>query len=151
MPRAASFLTSSSTRFMSSRGIRMARLEPKCRNSGPQSELSSLALSHDGSVLFGTQEERNQVLSFTIDRSSGMPTLASTTPAGTRPNSAAVDVSNRFVYVTNGSSNISKNNDHEGSANLSEYTVTPAGIMTQLPGSPIATGAAPKAVVVASF
>ena len=120
-------------------------------NSGPQSELSSLALSHDGSVLFGTQEERNQVLSFTIDRSSGMPTLASTTPAGTRPNSAAVDVSNRFVYVTNGSSNISKNNDHEGSANLSEYTVTPAGIMTQLPGSPIATGAAPKAVVVASF
>jgi len=120
-------------------------------NSGPQSELSSLALSHDGSVLFGTQEERNQVLAFSIDRNTGMPALASTISAGTRPNSAAVDVSNHFLYVTNGSSNISKNNDHEGSSNMSEYMVTPAGMMTQLPGSPIATGAAPKAVVVASF
>lgn len=120
-------------------------------NSGSQSELSSLALSHDGTTLFGTQEERNQVLAFSIDRSSGMPTLASTMSAGTRPNSAAVDVSNHFLYVTNGSSNISKNNDHEGSANMSEYAVTPAGMMTQLPGSPIATGAAPKAVTVVSF
>jgi 6-phosphogluconolactonase (cycloisomerase 2 family) len=117
----------------------------------PQGELSSLAFSHDGSTLFGTQEELNQVVSFSIDRSSGKLTPASTMAAGIRPNSAAVDRSNRFLYATNGSSNHSRNNSHNGSDNMSEYGVTPAGVMTSLAGSPITTGHNPRSVIVVSF
>jgi 6-phosphogluconolactonase (cycloisomerase 2 family) len=117
----------------------------------PQGELSSLAISHDGQTLFGTQEELNQVVSFTIDRSTGKLTPASTIAAGTRPNSIAVDVNNHFVYATNGSSNHSRNNSHIGSDNMSEYAVTSAGVMTPLPGSPITTGMNPRSVIVVSF
>lgn len=117
----------------------------------PQGELSSLAISHDGSTLFGTQEELNQVVAFSIDRSSGKLSLASTMAAGTRPNSAAIDRSNRFLYATNGSSSHSHNNNHPGSDNMSEYAVTSAGIMTPLPNSPIGTGMNPRSVIVVSF
>jgi len=117
----------------------------------PQGELSSLAISHDGSTLFGTQEELNQVVSFSIDRSSGKLSPAATISAGTRPNSAALDGSNHFLYVTNGSSNHSHNNSKNGSDNMSEYGVTPAGMMTALSGSPITTGQNPRSVVAASF
>jgi 6-phosphogluconolactonase (cycloisomerase 2 family) len=118
---------------------------------GPATELSSLTISNDGTLLFGTEEEANSVLSFKIDRSTGQLTPAGTIAAGTRPNQAAGDASNRFLYVTNGSSNLSKNDFYPGSNNVSEYAVTSAGVMTPLPDSPKTVGSRPTSVVSIKF
>lgn len=118
---------------------------------GPATELSSLMVSADGAFLFGTEEEANNVLSFKIDPSSGQLTLAGTISAGTRPNQSAIDTSNHYVYATNGSSNISKNDYYPGSNNLSEYAVTAAGMMTPLPDSPKTVGSRPASIVAVKF
>jgi Lactonase, 7-bladed beta-propeller len=118
---------------------------------GPSTELSSLTVSGDGALLFGTEEEANNVLSFKIDRSTGQLTLAGTEAAGTRPNQAASDASSRFLYATNGSSNVSKNNFHPGSNNVSEYAVMTAGMMTPLSDSPKTVGSRPASVISVKF
>jgi DNA-binding beta-propeller fold protein YncE len=117
---------------------------------GPMTELSSLTISHDGAFLFGTEEEANSVVSFKIDRSSGQLMPTATATAGTRPNQAAVDSTNHFLYATNGSSNLSRNNFQPGSNNVSEYAVA-AGSMTPLPDSPKTVGTRPASVIVVKF
>jgi 6-phosphogluconolactonase (cycloisomerase 2 family) len=117
---------------------------------GMSTELSSLIMSGDGAFLFGTEEEANSVLSFAVDRTSGKLTPAGTVAAGTRPNQSAVDASSHFLYATNGSSNVSKNDFFPGSNNVSEYAVN-AGVMTPLPDSPKTVGSRPASVVVVKF
>jgi 6-phosphogluconolactonase (cycloisomerase 2 family) len=118
---------------------------------GPGTELSSLTISNDGALLFGTEEEANSVVSFKIDRSTGQLMPGAPVPSGTRPNQAASDFSNHFLYATNGSSNLSKNNNHPGSNNVSEYAFTSAGAMTPLPDSPKTVGSRPKSVIAVKF
>ncbi len=117
---------------------------------GSGTELSSLTMSNDGGFVFGTEEEANNVLSFAVNQSSGTLTPAGTIAAGTRPNQAAVDVSNRFLYATNGSSNVGKNDFYPGSNNVSEYAVN-KGVMTPLPDSPKTVGSRPASVVSVAF
>jgi 6-phosphogluconolactonase (cycloisomerase 2 family) len=117
---------------------------------GPSSELSSLIMSNDGSLLFGTEEEANSVISFRVDRSTGQLSLAGTVTAGTRPNQAAGDASNHYLSVTNGSSNLSKNDYYPGSNNLSQCAVN-AGVMTPLPDSPKTVGSRPTSVIAVKF
>jgi 6-phosphogluconolactonase (cycloisomerase 2 family) len=118
---------------------------------GPKTELSSLTVSKDGTLLFGTEEEANSVVSFNIDRSTGQLANPVTAPAGTRPNNLDSDYGNRFLYATNGSSNISKNDFYPGSNNVSEYSFTSGGLLTQLPDSPKTVGSRPASVIVAKF
>jgi 6-phosphogluconolactonase (cycloisomerase 2 family) len=117
---------------------------------GMGTELSSLIMSGDGAFLFGTEEEANSVVSFAVDRSSGKLTPAGAVAAGTRPNQSTVDASSHFLYVTNGSSNVGKNDFFPGSNNVSEYAVS-AGVMTPLPDSPKTVGSRPASVVAVKF
>lgn len=117
---------------------------------GSGTELSSLTMSNDGAFVYGTEEEANSVVSFAVDQSSGKLTLAGTVAAGMRPNQAAVDVSNHFLYATNGSSNVSKNDFYPGSNNVSEYAVS-KGVMTPLPDSPKTVGTRPASIVSVAF
>ena len=117
---------------------------------GSGTELSSLTMSNDGAFVYGTEEEANSVVSFAVDQSSGMLTPAGSAAAGTRPNQAAVDVSNHFLYATNGSSNVTKNGFYPGSNNVSEYAVN-KGAMTPLPDSPKTVGSRPASVVSVAF
>lgn len=77
----------------------------------------------------------------------GQLTLASTTKAGTRPNSVAAGPNGTYLYVTNGSSNIYKNDYCQGSDNLSFYAISLTGHLTPVSGSPVATGRGPRGVI----
>jgi 6-phosphogluconolactonase (cycloisomerase 2 family) len=110
--------------------------------------LSSLAVDAAGKFLFGTEENRNSVVVFSLNPTNGAPTEVSVTPAGTRPNSVASNPNDSSLYVTNGSSNVYKGNFVAGSDNLSYYSLGSDGSLTQPTGSPIATGQGPRSVIV---
>jgi len=111
-------------------------------------ELSSVAMNPAGTLLIATKEAANTVEVFSVDQASGKLSPVASATAGTRPNSAAFDKSGDFLYVTNGSSLISKNNFIAGSDNLSAYAVAKNGQLTQLPHSPFTTGSAPRSIIV---
>ena len=109
--------------------------------------LSSLAIDKSGKFLFGTEENQNSVLAFSLDPSTGVPTQVDSSAAGTRPNSVVASPNDSYLYVTNGSSNVYKGNNYPGSDNLSYYSLSPSGSLTPVPGSPIVTGQGPRSVV----
>lgn len=112
------------------------------------SEISSLTLDPSGKFLIGTQEEKNQVVVWSVDAGSGKVAQAATAAAGMRPNWSVVEANGKFVYVSNGSSNIFKANLFPGSDNLSAYQLGSNGALTPLAGLPVATGHGPRGLVV---
>lgn len=111
-----------------------------------QDRLSALFVNKVGTLLFATQEERNEVLTFALVN--GHPVFSSRAAAGTRPNGVAASPGSVHLYVSNGSSNIFKLDFVSGSDNLSYYTLSSTGRATQSTHSPISTGAAPRSVTV---
>jgi 6-phosphogluconolactonase (cycloisomerase 2 family) len=107
--------------------------------------LSALFVNHAGTLLFATQEQRNEVLTFKLIN--GHPVFASEAAAGLRPNGVVASPGSVHLFVSNGSSNIFKGNFVPGSNNLSFYSLSSSGKATQSSHSPVSTGAAPRSVV----
>lgn len=108
--------------------------------------LSSLFVNKAGTVLYGTEEQRNLVLTFAIS-SNGKPVLRAENAAGSRPNGVAEDTLEKHLFVSNGSSNIFKGNFVPGSNNLSYYSSS-GTLATQSKESPVSTGTAPRSVTI---
>ncbi len=108
--------------------------------------VSSLSVNHAGTILYGTEERRNAVLTFAIV-ANGKLTLRGNNAAGLRPNSVAADPQQKHLFVTNGSSNIFKGNFVPGSNNLSYYSLQ-GTVATQSKASPVSTGGSPRSVTV---
>ena len=82
----------------------------------------------------------NNISAYTIKATNGHTTAVSGSPfpAGTTPNSVAVDPSGRFAYAAN-----------VGSNNVSAYTINSStGALTEISGSPFPAGSGPDAVAV---
>jgi 6-phosphogluconolactonase len=102
--------------------------------------------------LYVTDAENNGVWGFSVNTSSGVPTLIAQTPfaAGTTPAGVAVDPCDRFLYVTNQLSN-----------GVSAYQICNKVSLPQCPnadgslvaiaGSPFVTGNGPGPLVVSAF
>ena len=110
-----------------------------------RTKFEGLSSDRNGWRLFATSEESNLVEVFDFDRfTQAIAPLNGgiTYKTGAQPNGAAVDPSNRFVYVTNGSfcfsAQIAEGNcTNNSSANISGYTFDyTKGTLTPLPGSP---------------
>jgi 6-phosphogluconolactonase len=90
---------------------------------------SGMAIDPQGKFLYAADKGNNSVLSFSIQGSGALtPVAGSPFPAGTQPVSVAVDTSGTFLYTAN-----------NGSNDASAYKVA-SGVLTQLSGSPFATG-----------
>lgn len=109
-------------------------------------EYSSVALNPQGNLLAATDESANQVALFSVDTNTGMLTKLTTAPAGTRPNSLTFDSTGTLLLVTNGSSVVEKANIVPGSDNISVYTVSAQGQLSEVAGSPFATGTGPRSI-----
>src|SRR5438067_6367536 len=100
---------------------------------------TGLAITPNGKNLYATAI--GGVVAFSFD-SNGVPTpLSSGTVVntGTNPSAATVDSSSSFLYVAN-----------RGSDNVSSFSITNSGLITQITSSPFATGSAPTGVAVSS-
>lgn len=105
--------------------------------------ISALAVDRAGTLMFGTMEQRHEVVTFALS-SSGRPSLKSVAAAGARPNGVAVDPAMHHLFVTNGSSLIFKGDLVSGSSNMSFYVLSSGGTATQSSQSPVSTGADPR-------
>jgi 6-phosphogluconolactonase (cycloisomerase 2 family) len=103
----------------------------------------SVAVDPSGRFAYVANLNSNDVSGYTIAPGGGLipidahPNTAGTQnfPAGTNPNSIAVDPSGRFLYVTNG-----------GSENVSAYSIESDGTLTEIPGSPFHAGVGPVSI-----
>jgi DNA-binding beta-propeller fold protein YncE len=116
------------------------------------------ALSSDrqGWRVFATSEETNLVEPFDFNRNVDAIQLLNggiLYHTGSQPNGVAVDPSNRFVYVTNGSFCFPKqiangNCTNSSSGNISGYAFNyTQGTLTNLPGSPFPSGAGTRSMI----
>jgi hypothetical protein len=116
------------------------------------------ALSSDrqGWRLFSVTEESNLVEPFDFDRNVdqlGLLNGGILYHTGTQPNGVAVDPSNQFVYVTNGSfcfaKQVANGNCVNGSSNnISGYSFNyTQGTLANLPGSPFASGPGVRSMI----
>jgi YVTN family beta-propeller protein len=78
----------------------------------------------------------NSVSSYSIDNSTGAPTLVGTTAAGTQPYGIAVDPAGRFAYVAN-----------NGANSVSSYTIGSNGGLTANGGT-VTVGSKPRQVTI---
>jgi 6-phosphogluconolactonase (cycloisomerase 2 family) len=88
----------------------------------------SVAIDPSGRFLCAAIENTNQVESFSIDPTSGKLAAIGSLPTGMSPELVVVDPSGRFVYVA----------DEDG--HVSAYTISTAGSLTQITGSPFLAG-----------
>ncbi len=116
------------------------------------------ALSSDrqGWRVFAATEESNLVEPFDFDRNVDQISLLNggiLYHTGSQPNGVAIDPSNKFFYVTNGSFCFPKqiangNCTNTSSGNISGYSFNyTQGTLTALPGSPFASGPGTRSMI----
>jgi len=88
-------------------------------------------------VYVANAETANQVVSYAIAPTSGALTLVSAAQGGNLPIAIAVDPSGQFLYASNFNSN-----------DVSAYTISAAGVLSAVAGSPFAVGAQPHAIAI---
>ena len=98
----------------------------------------SITADRTGERLFVGNFDDGTVSSYAVDANSGRPTEVQGSPflAGTSPDVRTVDVSNRFLYLTD-----------QGEDTVKAYAVGSSGMLTEVPGSPFATGHQPTAII----
>lgn len=92
------------------------------------------AIDPSGRYLCITKQAAKQVASFSIDTLTGNLAQVSVVPTGASAVSVAIDPSGRFVYVA--------------ATLIYAYTLSPAGILNAIPGSPFTAGESPQSVAV---
>ncbi len=114
----------------------------------------AIALDHTGKYVFAAEDTAGMLQVFSLNGSTGALTLLGSHATGKYPSSVAVDVSNNYIYVTNGGncypkqiangncSELNPSNDING-WRLNYST----GALTTLSGSPFSTGAGARAMI----
>lgn len=90
-----------------------------------------------GYVFAANAEAANQVATFSITPASGVLIISSTTTAESLPIAVAIDPSGQFLYAVNFNSN-----------DVSAYTLSAAGALTPVAGSPFAAGTQPHSIAI---
>jgi DNA-binding beta-propeller fold protein YncE len=121
-----------------------------------QHRFEALSSDRQGWRLFSVTEETNLVEPFDFNRNVdqlGLLNGGTLYHTGTQPNGVAVDPSNKFVYVTNGSFCFAKqvangNCTNTSSGNISGYSFNyTQGTLANLPGSPFASGPGTRSMI----
>jgi 6-phosphogluconolactonase (cycloisomerase 2 family) len=125
-----------------------------------QHSFEALSSDRQGWRVFADTEESNLVEPFDFNRNVSQISLLNggiLYHTGSQPNGVAVDPSNSFVYVTNGSFCFPKqlangNCTNTSSSNISGYSFNyTQGTLTALPGSPFASGPGTRSMVFVQF
>jgi len=98
---------------------------------------TALALDPAGRFLFVASEVADTVKSFTVGATTGGLTPVDGKNAGIDPHAVAVHPNGRYLYVAN-----------RGSANVSQYEISPTGMMTPLDPATATAGGQPAALAV---
>jgi 6-phosphogluconolactonase (cycloisomerase 2 family) len=101
--------------------------------------IDQLVINPSGGVMFGVSRNQAAVLSWTLNASSGVATLAGAFPVGVKPAWAILSASGSYMYVVDsvGTTPIYVNGVLTGnSPNIYGYNVAANGILTQMAGSP---------------
>jgi hypothetical protein len=142
-------------------GIQVYRVN---RGSGQLTMVSSYAtaavrhaaIDWSGKFLFAIHEKNNTLEMLKFDANTGtlLPTASPLYPTGSQPSSVAVDLADKFVYVTNGGhcypKQISNGNcTDSSSANVNAYKLDrAAGTLTPVTGQPFPSGAGTRAMLI---
>ena len=125
-----------------------------------QHSFEALSSDRQGWRVFADTEESNLVEPFDFNRNVDQISLLNggiLYHTGSQPNGVAVDPTNSFVYVTNGSFCFPKqlangNCTNTSSSNISGYSFNyTQGTLTALPGSPFASGPGTRSMVFVQF
>ena len=96
----------------------------------------TLAGGSAGVQLYALDTTNNRVQNYTLDISTGEPTIGTSIAAGTQPTAALQVLSGKFLYVAN-----------QGSNNISAYSIDPnTGALTAISGSPFTAGTKPTSL-----
>jgi 6-phosphogluconolactonase (cycloisomerase 2 family) len=125
---ANSFSASISGYSISSSTGSLTALSGSPYSTGLNTQPFSVAIDPSGRFLCVAIENTNQVESFSIDATSGKLAAIGSVPTGMSPELVVVDPSGRFVYVA------------DGDGHVSAYTISTAGSLTQITGSPFLAG-----------
>jgi len=104
--------------------------------------LTSVVVDSSGKYLYVTNEQGNNVYAFTIDATTGVPTVITTTPAppysaGTSPSFILADTTGKFLFVGN-----------QTSHDITVFRITPAtGVLTSIATAATSSTPASMAVV----
>ncbi len=114
----------------------------------------ALAIDYTGRYVFAAEDTADLLQVFSLNGSTGALTLLGSYPTGKYPSSVAVDVSNNYVYVTNGSNCYSKQiangncSELNPSNNINGWKLNDTtGALTTLSGSPFPSGAGTRAMI----
>jgi 6-phosphogluconolactonase len=89
-----------------------------------------------GTQLYALDGTNNRVQNYTLNLTTGAPTLGTSIAAGTQPVAALAILGNKFLYVANKSSN-----------NVSAFSIdSSTGALTAIPGSPFSAGTGPASL-----
>ncbi len=113
-----------------------------------------LAIDYTGKYVFAAEDTADLLQVFSLNGSTGALTLLGSYPTGKYPSSVAVDVSNNYVYVTNGGNcypkQVANGNCTElnPSNNINGWKLNHStGALTTLTGSPFPSGAGTRAMI----
>jgi DNA-binding beta-propeller fold protein YncE len=121
-----------------------------------QHSFEALSSDRQGWRVFADSEESNLIEPFDFNRNVDQISLLNggiLYHTGSQPNGVAVDPSNKFVYVTNGSFCFAKqvangNCTDTSSSNISGYSFNyTQGTLANLPGSPFASGPGTRSMI----
>jgi 6-phosphogluconolactonase len=102
------------------------------------SNVEAVAVDPAGRFVFAANAgAADQIASYAITPASGILTFQSSTAAGSLPIAVMIDPSGKFLYAANFNSN-----------DVSAYTVSSAGVLTPVAGSPFAVGVQPHSIAI---
>ena len=99
-------------------------------------DIIQLALSPNGSVLFGLSQKGQAVLSFTLTASTGVATLTNTYPVGNTPEHLIISPNGLYAYVIDSASVYTVPASGKTTPNIFGFTIGTAGALTPMPDSP---------------
>jgi 6-phosphogluconolactonase len=98
--------------------------------------VGALTAASAGRQLYALDSTRNDVQEYTLDITTGIPTIGASIAAGSNPTAVLQVLSGRFLYVANKASN-----------NVSGYSIDPnTGELTAVAGSPFTAGTGPASL-----
>ncbi|HVJ04129.1 MAG TPA: beta-propeller fold lactonase family protein [Candidatus Saccharimonadales bacterium] len=100
--------------------------------------ITQLVMAPGGAVLYGLAPDQQAVLSFTLNSSSGIATLASTLPVGTNPSYIVLSANGSYLYVLDHTATGTNNNIGVdiASPSIFGYNTSGSGVLQQMAGSP---------------
>ncbi len=100
--------------------------------------ITQLVMTSSGSIMYGLAPDQQAVLTFTLNSSSGVATLASTLPVGTNPSYIVLSGNGSYLYVLDHTATGTNNTlgVNIASPSIFGYNTAGSGVLQQMAGSP---------------